>query len=129
MIIRFIKVQYYIFCRYILQVYSNKLVAWHVKLTPSRATEDSFTEMILEQIRFRQRMIEQKRWSLWLKILDISKQMGNSDPYKDIKPYVLDTEDTLNDKAYENTNTFEDTLADNQASFRQRYIKKNKVDL
>lgn len=102
MYIRFIKIQYYIAYRYILQWYSNKLVAWHVKLTPNRATEDSFTEMLLEQIRFRQRIIEQKRWVLWLKILAISKEMGNTDPYKDIKPQILDTEDTLHDKAADN---------------------------
>jgi len=88
--------------RDILQWYSNKLVSWHVRLTPSKATEDSFTEILLEQIRYKQRMIEQKRWNIWQKMLQISKEMGNTDPQENISPYVLDTEDTLHDKAAEN---------------------------
>lgn len=108
MYIRFIKIQYYIAYRYILQWYSNKLVAWHVKLTPNRATEDSFTEMLLEQIRFRQRMIEQKRWSLWLKILALGNYENKEihEYYKtlnkDVTVQLLDTEDTLHDKAADN---------------------------
>jgi hypothetical protein len=102
MYIRFIKVQYYIFYRYILQWYSNKLVKWHVELTPSHSTEDSLTEILLEQLRYKQRKVEQKRWSIWLKILQLSKEMGNPDPIKEIPPVILETEDSMHDKAAEN---------------------------
>ena len=100
--IRLFKVIYYIQYRHILQYYSNFLVKMHVRFTPNRSTEDSFTEMLLEHIRWRQRKIEQKRWTLWTKIIALGKEIGIEDNFDDIKPHVLDTEDTLHDKAAEN---------------------------
>jgi hypothetical protein len=69
-----IKFYYIYFKRYLWGILSNKLVAAHVKYTPAKATEDTFREMLLEQIRYRQRLIEQKRWNLWLKLEEIAKR-------------------------------------------------------
>lgn len=55
---------------------SNVLVALHVRFTPNKATEDTFREMILEQIRNNQRKIEFKRWSLFCKMEEIGKKIG-----------------------------------------------------
>lgn len=58
------------------QKLSNLLVALHVKFTPNKATDDTFREMVLEQLRYRQRLIEARRWSLWLEMEQIAKKRG-----------------------------------------------------
>ncbi len=55
---------------------SNLIVALHVKFTPNKATEDTFREIVLEQLRYRQRLIEAKRWTLWLEMEQIAKKRG-----------------------------------------------------
>lgn len=53
---------------------SNTIVALHVKFTPDKATDDSLREIILEQLRYRQRRIENIRWNLWEKMEEIGKR-------------------------------------------------------
>lgn len=82
-IIYSIKFCYYLFFRYLLGKYSNFLVKTHVKFTPSRSTDDSFNEILLEQIRIRQRKIEQIRWNQRLKMIEYGKKIGAiSDDYR-----------------------------------------------
>lgn len=75
---------------------SNALVALHVKLTPKKATEDTFREIVLEQIRYRQRKVEQIRHSLWL-------QMGEIAEKRNIKSSasVSDLEEIMNGSQHE----------------------------
>ena len=62
--------------RWFLGKVSNYLVRKHFMLTPRRSTEDTGREIKLENIRYRQRKIEQKRWALRLQLESLAKKAG-----------------------------------------------------
>lgn len=74
MIISFIKFQYWRLYRYLLGLYSLFLVNLHVKLTPTR--ENSFLDMVLEYLRYKQRMVEHHRYNIWVKMCIIGGKLG-----------------------------------------------------
>lgn len=62
--------------RSVLGKVSNALVAMHVRFTPNRATDDGFNEVVLEQIRYYQRRIEQVRYTQWREMIELAEKLG-----------------------------------------------------
>jgi len=62
--------------RKLLCYYSDFLVYLHWRFTPRKSTEDLFTEMVLEKIRERQRLVEQRCYILWNKCMVYATNMG-----------------------------------------------------
>jgi len=94
-IIYFTEFQYFTFMRWILGIYSNYLVKKHVWLTPIR--EDIEREIVLDKIRLKQRLLENKRWAYWVKMCELAKKLG-VDELKiraDSKLKQFDTEDSI----------------------------------
>lgn len=94
-LIIYLRIQWLLFKRWLLALRSNYLVRKHIRLTPVR--EDIKRDIILEDIRYKQRTIEQKRWTLWVKICELAKKLG-VDEAKIRTDSVLahfETEDTL----------------------------------
>lgn len=71
-----VKLYYIIFYRWLLSKYSNHLVRQHWNNTPFKSTEDNLAEIKLQNIRYKQRNVEQKRWQLYLKIREIGFKSG-----------------------------------------------------
>lgn len=60
-----------------IELFNNHVVALHTKLTPSRATDDTFRAMILENVRWVHRKLDQQAHKQWLKMLKYGR---NIDP-------------------------------------------------
>src|SRR3989442_335360 len=83
--------------RIMLGKYSNFLVWLHTRLTPTRAVESPIIEAILDEIRFRQRKVEQKRWDLWIKLESLGEKLG-----------VYSDEDMKQSQLYKSTEVYFD---------------------
>jgi len=62
--------------RKVLCYYCDFLTWFHFRLTSRKATEDAFREMILEHVRYRHRMCEQKCYHLWCELFIIASELG-----------------------------------------------------
>jgi hypothetical protein len=82
MYIRFLIIVLY---RILLGKFNNFLVWLHTYFTPKRSTDSNLRDIILEEIRFFQRKIEQKRWTLWIELEKIADKMGIYNKNTDIK--------------------------------------------
>jgi hypothetical protein len=96
-----LKFFYHSFIRWLLTKQSNILVKLHFHLTPKRSTENGLRELFLEEIRFRQRIIEQKRYTHWNKMCEIGAKIGIPiiKLRSETQLAALQTEDTLKNEA------------------------------
>lgn len=62
----------------ILEHINNKVIYEHFVRTPNKATEDTWRSIVLENIRFLQRRIDQRSYKMWLELQVIGKRIDPS---------------------------------------------------